>query len=161
MDKGLSGRPDSCKGHNIDSLYAYFERWLLSVEELNRERFSALEKQTALIFTSNKEAVGKAEDAQKAYNMQHNDLTRKMEVQAAQFVGRERFDDTVKQFDLRIADIKAVLDGINAAGGARREVVQEQRRTTQWTISQAIAVAFGLSGFAVAVFEFLRQSAKP
>ncbi len=158
MDKGQSSRPDTCKGHNIDSLYAYFERWLLSIEELNRERFAALEKQTSLIFTSNKEAVGKAEDAQKAYNAQHNDLTRKMEVQATAFVGQQQFGDAMKQIDQRIADIKSALDTINASGGARREAIQEHRATTQFTVAQAIQIVLGVLGYVVAIGAILWKS---
>ncbi len=149
-----TSRPTGCKTHwSPDALYAYFERWLLSIEELNRERFAA-----------NREAVSKAEDAQKAYNAQHNDLTRKMESQAAQFVNREKLDDMVKGFDAQLEAIKkavALLEAGLLAGGVRRETVRENRQTVQWTVGQFIAVALGLLGFAVAVFEMLRHSVNP
>ncbi len=157
MDKGQTSRPDTCRGHSIDSLYAYFERWLLSIEELNRERFAA-----------NKEAVAKAEEAQKTYNAQHNDLTRKMEAQAAQFVNRERLDDMVKQFDAQVESLKASIVQLQAgavAGGARREVVQEQRQQTQWSIGTTVAVVAVLvaviTPIAVALIEWLRHSIRP
>lgn len=154
MDKGHQGqtsRPDTtCRGHSIDSLYAYFERWLLSIEELNRERFAA-----------NKEAVAKAEEAQKAYNAAHNDLTRKMESQAAQFVNRERLEDIVKGFDAQVESLKASIIQLQAgavAGGARREVVQEHRQTTQFTVAQAIQIVLGILGYVVAIGALLWKS---
>jgi len=172
MEKGHSIRPDDCKTRwNVDSLHAHFERWLLNLEKHYDARLAemkeatatalvAVEKQTNAAFAANKESVTKTEQGQLAYNAQHNDLTRKMEAQANQFIGREKLDDVTKQFDAKLATIKEEIarlqEGI-AAVGVRRESQQEHRQQANWTVSQVISVIFGLLGvlaFGLALVQF-------
>ncbi len=132
----------------------YDER-LDAMEKATATALTAVEKQTAAAFAANKESVVKAENSQKDYNHQHNDLTRKMEVQAEKFVLRERLDDVAKALELKTDALKLLIDALqkhNAAGAGRREVVQEHRATAQWTIGQIISVAFGFVGVAAFVF---------
>jgi hypothetical protein len=180
MDKGQSSRPDDCKGRwNVDSLHAHFERWLLNLEKHYDARLSeikdatataliAVKEQTAAAFAANKESVTKTEEGQRAYNAQHNDLTRKMEAQAARFVDRERLDEYEKRFDGKLeaikADIGRLQEGSSTAVG-RREVVQEHRQTVQWGIGQVIALVAVLvaiiTPIVLAAIEFFRHSGKP
>lgn len=115
-----------------DEQTSYFERWIKSFEALMderdrryAERFEAMEKLTAAAFTSNERAIGKAEEAQRAYNTSHNDLTRKMEAQAREFVHRELFESKLEAL--------------------------ERDRTTgrRWGFGQVVVVALGLSGLIV------------
>src|SRR6185436_4362323 len=172
MEKGHSIRPDDCKTRwNVDSLHAHFERWLLNLEkhydarlseikEATATALSAVEKQTNAAFSANKESVLKTEEGQKAYNAQHNDLTRKMESQANQFIGREKLDDVTKQFDAKLATIKEEIarlqEGISAVG-VRRETQQEHRQTAQWGLGQVIATIGVLTAILVALIELLRN----
>jgi hypothetical protein len=179
MDQRESSRPADCGGFTIASQHAYFERWLLLLEKRYDEKFeamsqatatalSAVEKQTSAAFAANRESVIKSEDAQKAYNFQHNDLTRRMEVQAEKFVTRERLDDASKTFDAKLEilkkDVDALLKG-SAANVGRRELVQERRQIAQFGIGQLIAIVAVLvtviTPIVVAAIQFLHQGLKP
>src|SRR6185436_4243929 len=170
MEKGHSIRPDDCKTRwNVDSLHAHFERWLLNLEKHYDARFSeikeatqtalaAVEKQTNAAFAANKESVTKTEEGQRAYNAQHNDLTRKMEAQAARFVDRERLEEYEKRFDAKLEGVKvdvARLREDGATGAGRRGQQQETRQTTQWTVGQVLATLFAVAGFALAIVAML------
>jgi len=131
-----------------DEQTAYFERWIKSFEALMderdrryAERFEAMEKLTAAAFTSNERAIGKAEEAQRVYNTSHNDLTRKMESQAREFVNREKLEDVVKAFSDRL------------------DVAERDRTASRrWTVGQMVVVALGLSGLVVTlVLALLRR----
>ncbi len=165
-DPGQHRAESSKELFNLEGLRKLFESRIAGIELLQTERdkryedrFSSLDKatekaltavkeQTAAAFAANKESVIKTEEAQKAYNSQHNDLTRKMETQAGQFVSRERLEDVVKRFDAQVETLKSAivqLQSVAAAGGARREVVQEHRQQTNWTISQLIAIVLAIA----------------
>jgi len=175
-DTGHSSRPDAdCKRWNVDSLHLYFERWLVLLEkqydgkffeikEATDKALVAVRELTAAAFAANKEAVFKTEEAQKAYNAQHNDLTRKMETQANQFVGREKLDDVEKAFDAKLAMIKADIarlqEGILATG-VRRESQQEHRATAQWTAGQIISTLIAIIGFGLAIVAMVYKSSHP
>jgi len=172
MEKGQSSRPADCGGFTIASQHAYFERWLLLLEKRYDEKFDAMadatstaltavEKQTAAAFAANKESVIKTEDAQKAYNLQHNDLTRKMEVQAEKFVHREKMDDVSKAFDAKLESLKKDIDALQQSRAAivgGKEERTEQRQTMQWGIGHAITLAVVLAGLIVGLIEALLRS---
>jgi len=176
MEKGHSIRPDDCKTRwNVDSLHAHFERWLLNLEKHYDARLAemkeatatalvAVEKQTNAAFAANKESVTKTEQGQLAYNAQHNDLTRKMEAQAARFVDRERLEEYEKRFDAKLEALKEDIGRLQesrAEGGGRRETQQEHRQQANWTVSQVISTIFGLLGvltFGLALVQFFLKS---
>jgi len=180
MDTGRSNRPDEGKGRwNTETLHEHFKQWLLNLEkhydarlseikEATATALSAVEKQTNAAFAANKESVTKTEQGQLAYNAQHNDLTRKMEAQAAKFVDRERLEEYEKRFDSKLESIKADIGRLqegSATGMGRREVVQEHRQTVQWGIGQVIALVAVLvaiiTPIVLAAIEFFRHSGKP
>lgn len=172
------GRPNEGKGDHftVASQQAYFERWLVSLERLMDERdrryderfrsldsatekaLAAVQNQTAAAFLANKESVAKTEDAQKAYNFAHNDLTRKMEAQSAKFVDRERLDDAAKQFDTKIEALKSEIKHLQAAiaeTGGRHVQQQETKQQLNWSIGQAITIALVIAGLVVGFIEML------
>lgn len=157
-NKGQSGRPDDCKGRwNVDSLHAHFERWLLNLEKYYDSRLTEIKEATATAFAANKESVLKAETSQREYNQQHNDLSRKMEAQAARFVDE-------KQLKAELESIKgdiARLQEHSAVGAGRLGQQQESRQTVQWGVGQAIAIALVIAGFVVALIEVLLKTVKP
>ena len=181
-DQGHSSRQDAdCRGgaFTIEALKLYLESRISAVETLQNERYhwsldkfkaldnstekalAAVEKQTAAAFAANKESVLKTEEAQKAYNFAHNDLTRKMEQQAGQFVNREKLDDVVKQFDAKfeslLSEIKHLQAG-SAETGGRRVQQQENRATSQWTTGQVLSTMIAVIGFGLAIAAMLLKS---
>lgn len=191
-DPGQSSR--DCRGKfSIEGLQLYLESKIDAIVQLQNERakhaddrfialdtstekaLAAVEKQTAAAFAANKEAVLKTEEAQKLYNLNHNDLSRKMEAQAAEsakqqaaqaasFVGREKLDDVVKQFDGKIDLLKqaiTTLQQIDAAVSGRREQTQEHRTQANWSAGQHLAVILAIVGWALAIVGLLWKTSKP
>lgn len=177
MEHGTQGK------FNIDGLRLYLESKIDSLVELQKERsrhyedkfrlldiatekaLAAVKEQTSAAFAANKEAVIKTEDAQRAYNASHNDLARKMETQAKQFVDRDKLDDFVNLFTDKIDEVKrdiVALRQSDSASGGRREQYRESRQQSNWSIGQAITIALVLAGFFVGLIEFwLRIVIKP
>jgi len=175
-DPGTSSRPDAdCQAGK----QAYFERWITSLEHLMDERdrryedkfkaldsatdkaLSAVQSQTAAAFAANKESVTKTEEGQRAYNAQHNDLTRKMEAQAARFVDRERLEEYEKRFDTKLESLKADiarLQQVGAETGGRHVQQQEHRATVQWSAGQIISTLIAVIGFGLAIAAMLLKS---
>jgi hypothetical protein len=175
MDKGQSSRPADCGGFTIASQHAYFERWLSNLEKHYDARLSeikdatataliAVKEQTAAAFAANKEAVTKTEEGQRAYNAQHNDLTRKMEAQAARFVDRERLEEYEKRFDGKLEGLKVDIGRLQeagAAGAGRLGQQQEHRQTAQWGVGQAVYVLLSVLGYLVAIGVLFWKAGKP
>lgn len=144
--------------HSVESLQQYLESRIDAIVALQVERdrhyvdkfrtldaatekaLAAVKEQTAAAFAANKEAVLKTEEAQRAYNLSHNDLARKMETQAKQFVDRDKLDDFAKRF-IELLDAQRL----------------ERRQQTNWTIGHVIAIAFGMTAVATLVIELLRR----
>jgi len=175
-DPGHSSRPDAdCKRWNVESIHAHFERWLLNIEKHYDARLSeikeatataliAVEKQTNAAFAANKESVTKTEEGQRAYNAQHNDLTRKMEAQAARFVDRERLEEYEKRFDAKLEAVKAEIGRLqkqSAAVDERRTTQSEHRQTAQWTAGQIISTLIAVIGFGLAIVAMVYKSSHP
>jgi len=157
MDKGHSSRPADCGGFTIASQHAYFERWLLNMEELNRERFGAI-----------KEAISKAEAAQTAYNERSNEFRGQLDDQAKRLMAREEALSKFAAYDEKIEDCKqaiAALREAQMAGVGRKEERVELRQQANWSIGQIIAVVAVLvtliTPIVIAAIEFLRHSTKP
>ena len=169
MEKGT--KPDECKRWNVETLHEHVSLWLVRLEkhydarlieikEATATALIAVEKQTAAAFAANKESVLKTEEAQKAYNLQHNDLTRKMEAQAARFVDRERLEEYEKRFDGKLESIKADIGRLQesrAEGGGRRVQHQETQQTVRWGIGQTIALVGVLTAILVVLIEVLKS----
>lgn len=169
MEQGHQGK------FNIDGLRIYLESKIDSFAALQTERarhyedkfraldnatekaLAAVKEQTSAAFAANKEAVLKTEEAQTAYNASHNDLARKMEQQAKQFVDRDKLEDFVKAFNEKL---DALRESVSVSGG-RRIQQQETRQTVQWSASQAIQVVLGILGYIVAIAALLWKTGKP
>lgn len=66
----------------------YLERIMDERDRLYDARFRAAEIAVVSAFDAQKEAIGKAENAQTAYNVAHNDLAHKMELQGKETMPR-------------------------------------------------------------------------
>lgn len=151
MDKGQSSRPTAdCGGFTIASQHAYFERWLLNIEELNRERFSAM-----------KESIIKAESAQTAYNERSNEFRGQLDDQAKRLMAREEALGKFAAYDEKLEDCKKEINRLREAQmeAAGRTVQRgENRQTAQWTVGQVLATLFAVAGFALAIVAMLLKS---
>jgi chromosome segregation ATPase len=155
MDRGQSSRPEDCKGSTftVASQHAYFERWLLNMEELNRERFGAI-----------KEAAKETKDAQTAYNERSNEFRGQLDDQAKRLMAREEALAKFMTYDEKLEDCKREINKLREAHmEAIGRTVQrsENRATAQWTIGQAISIALVIAGFVVALIEVLLKTIRP
>jgi seryl-tRNA synthetase len=83
--------------------------------------FAAQEKSTAAAFLSSEKAIVKAEEAQKAYNAVHNDLSRKMDRQTETFIARSELEDKLKAvtavIDAKEVRLSALENGMSNIQG--------------------------------------------
>ncbi len=123
---------------DLDGLRELLIEKIAAVEELAKERdkwyterdkdrqssvdkaLTAAKEQTASSFAASKEAILKAEESQKAYNVGHNDLSRKMEAQYKEMVPQAEARIKWDSIDREIADLRTSRDkGAGHALGAR------------------------------------------
>jgi hypothetical protein len=159
MDKGQSSRPDDgkCGTFTVASQHAYFERWLRNLEELNRERFSAI-----------KESITKAESAQTAYNERSNEFRGQLDDQAKRLMARDEALSKFLTYDEKIEDCKREIVKLRETQMeifGRTMQKTESRATTQWGVGTVIALVAVLvtviTPIVVAAIELLRHNAKP
>jgi len=96
---------------------------------------------------ANKAAIGKAEDAQHAYNNLHNDLLRRLDQQSKEMIGRIEFGLALKSLESGIADLRSSRDT-----GAGRDTATDTVRTGQrWIVGTAISSFLTLLGLTLHV----------
>jgi hypothetical protein len=176
-----TSQPDGGRGRwNVESLYVHFELWLKRLEKHYDARLSemkdamitamtAVEKLTAAAFAANKEAILKAEEAQRSYNERSNEFRGQLEDQAHRLMPREealskfngiesKFDEFRKYFEEKANDnknnIAKMRETLMQMMGEKSQR-QETRQTVQWGLGQAIAVALVLAGLIVGIVETL------
>lgn len=66
---------------------------------------AAQEKLTSQAFSASREAILKAEESQKSYNQQHNDLSRKMEGQYREMIPRSEFTLSMTALNEKITSL--------------------------------------------------------
>jgi hypothetical protein len=136
----------------------YFSKWLEGLEQLLEERdrryeerfeaqqsavaaaFAAQEKLNQFSTTSAKEAITKAENAQNAYNLSHNDLLRKMDEQSKSIdrdmVSRREYQANhqalVEKIDV-LRESKSNTEGVASEK-------KESRGQTNWMVGIAITL---------------------
>ncbi len=177
--KGQSSRPDTCRGHSIDSLYAYFERWLTSLETIHAERdkryeekfrgletatniaLAAVEKQTNAAFAANEKAILKTDEAQRSYNERSNEFRGQLKDQAERLMPRTESIDKFKVVEEKLEECKREIGLLRETqvSLAGRDVERvERRQTTQWTAGQVLSTIFALLGFGLAIAAMLIKS---
>lgn len=132
-------------------------------ETAGDKALAAAEKLTAAAFAASKEAITKAEEAQRAYNVSHNDLIRKMDamIPRTEFDQRfrdaaERVDDLKKRYDLEIADLRES----RSMGTGQASQRGAQQDFSRWLIGLGIMTALSLLGSALAIVFFVMQVPK-
>ena len=151
------------------------ETWTISsLKEHYDERFRALEnrfeladkailsaleakdKLSAAIHAASKEAITKAEDAQKQYNTIHNDLVRKNELMQTRAdaekdqknvadkleAQRVHFEDKIESRFKELVGKIEPLESSSEAGGGRRAGIKEFRDWVPWLITIGMFLAY-------------------
>jgi hypothetical protein len=77
---------------------------------------AAVKEQTSSSFAASKEAILKAEDSQKSYNVGHNDLSRKMEDQYKQMVPYSEARLKWDSMDREIAALREMRSNVTGKG---------------------------------------------
>jgi len=83
----------------------YEERHMSSKEAVHAA-FVASKDAVSAALQAQKESVVKAEESQRAYNVGHNDLTRKMDTQYSVMLPRPEADGKFKALEEKIADLR-------------------------------------------------------
>ncbi len=172
MEHRTSRPSEPHRGFNVDSLFAYFERWLLGMEELHTERdrnyqdkfrllnessekaLMAVEKQTSIAFGANKEAISKAEDAQKSYNERSNEFRGQLEDQAARLMGKDEALSKFSTYDEKLDECKAEIIKLREAhmqAVGRKEQIAEVKQSSQWSAGQLLSTIIAVVGFGLAI----------
>ena len=140
-----------------------YEERFRALETAMEKAVAAVEKQTAIAFTANKEAINKAEEAQQAYNTRSNEFRGQLDDQAKRLMARDEALSKFKAYDEKFEGFRSHFD--ERADDNKREIIKireqqmawagkeaqryEGRQHAQWSVGQAIAVALVLSGFVV------------
>lgn len=108
---------------------------------------AAAKEQTKASFDASEKAIVKAEEAQKSYNVAHNDLARKMDEQNKATMPRlesqQRFDNIAKE----VAELKALTAVSGGVIVGTKSVKDESRANVAILISIIVGVVAVLSHF--------------
>lgn len=106
----------------------------------------AQKEQTAAAFLSSEKAIVKAEEAQKAYNVAHNDLAHKMDDQAKMTMPRSETEARFHALAEKLDEVKTSVTGVTAAATGGKTVKDDGRAN--------IGMLVGLVGAVLAVVAF-------
>jgi hypothetical protein len=135
-----------------ENLAAERDRWYA---ERDKDRQSQVEKaltaakeQTASSFAASKEAILKAEEAQRAYNTSHNDLARKMDEQGKATMPRTETESRFRTLEEKVNEVRTgVMVGGGTLQGAR--AVKDESRAN---IAVALSVLSLIAAILMKVF---------
>lgn len=125
----------------VDTLKEYFDK-LFETSEKNVDKALASQKELSqIVQAASDKAITKAEEAQKTYNVGHNDLARKMEDQYKQMLPRTEADSREKNTEEKLeahrkefVNINQRLDLIAGKGAG----VKDFRDWIPWIITVAM-----------------------
>lgn len=105
---------------------------------------TAAKEQTASSFAASKEAILKAEEAQRAYNTAHNDLARKMDEQNKATIPRQESEARFRTIEEKVNEVRtAIAAGGGALVGGR--AVKDESRANVAIFLSAIGFLLMLS----------------
>jgi hypothetical protein len=129
-----------------------------------RELIEHMERFQDERYRTSQAAIGKAEEAQRAYNAGHNDLARKLDNQVKEFVDRNAFYEAKEAADAKIEEVKVAIgrirDGMkdDALSLARENAVMA-RENAKWTRGALLTCGVSLIGWGITVVLFLVRGA--
>jgi len=123
----------------LEELTTARDRWYT---ERDKDRQTSVDKaltaakeQTASSFAASKEAILKAEEAQRAYNQSHNDLARKMDEQNKATMPRTETEARFRALEEKVNEARNGLGAIGATNTGARSVKDETRANIALVIS--------------------------
>jgi hypothetical protein len=137
--------------HALKAAFDAFKELMAERHERYGERAEAAQTAVDAAFASSKEAILKAEEAQRAYNTSHNDLLRKQEM----MIPRPEFVGIVERINERIDEVKsaiASLDVSRGKGTGRDEGLEIAKANQRVILSVGIPILLFVLGIAVKVF---------
>lgn len=161
---------------DLNTALASLKAEFLSFKELMKERherykerhdshktlmdaaLTAVKDQTKSSFDNSREAIVKAEEAQNAYNLSHNDLAKKLEQQNQATMPRTETEGRFKAMEEKVA----LLTGSFVAGTGATQGAAISRQESRANISVIVAVigsVLGMGGVLVAVILFVVKGA--
>jgi hypothetical protein len=124
---------------SMENLAKERDKWYA---ERDRDRQAGVEKaltaakeQTASSFAASKEAILKAEEAQRAYNTSHNDLARKMDEQNKATMPRRETEERFRGLEEKIHEIKTAFASGTSMNVGGREVKADARANIAIAVS--------------------------
>jgi DNA anti-recombination protein RmuC len=167
----------SIPGHDHVNDHAYcklevVEAMLRERDRLYTERAQSQQIAVAAALAAQKEAATKAEHYQADYNVQHNDLMRKMDHQVETFIGRseyttahtelgKRLDGEASQRQLdRDAIVKQIVElrEFNSKSVGMQTAVKEDRTQGNWSTGVVVSIVIAISGWLVTGLVFLTHA---
>jgi len=106
---------------------------------------TAAKEQTASSFLASKEAILKAEEAQRAYNSSHNDLARKMDEQNKATMPRSETESRFQAMEEKITEIRTTLGAGQGLALGTKAVKDESRANLAIVVSLALFLLAGLT----------------
>jgi hypothetical protein len=117
----------------LDGLRALLLSKLDSMRELLKERdearrtavdaaLTAVKEQTKASFEASEKAIIKAEEAQKSYNVAHNDLARKMDEQNKATMPRLETESRFISMEEKFASLKSAMDKRDGSGAGMNQL---------------------------------------
>ncbi len=111
---------ETCNGHAIEVLGERIEALSKLMDERDKRygqsfreskdavsaALQAAKEQTQASFAASEKAISKAEASQLQYNVGHNDLTRKMDMQYKEMLPRPEADNRFKAIEEKLADLR-------------------------------------------------------
>jgi hypothetical protein len=155
----MSGETKSAvSAWTIDSIKEHFERRfdaLLAVQDerdrLYKERdesrrtavdaaLTAVKEQTKASFDASEKAIVKAEEAQRAYNLSHNDLARKMDEQNKATMPRTETESRFRAIEEKISELREERSGGHGHDQGGKSVKDETRANMALLVSIGAAL---------------------
>lgn len=114
----------------------------------------AAKEQTAASFVASEKAIVKAEEAQRAYNVQHNDLARKMDEQNKATIPRIEAERRMQDLEKSINDVRNTLSAGGGVSEGGRRLKDESRANIALGLS-LLAALISLGGILTVVVRSL------
>jgi hypothetical protein len=99
----------STGGWTIDTLKALMDERDRSVRETVATAMTSMREQTKTSFEASEKAIAKAEEAQRAYNVSHNDLAKKLDEQNKATMPRVETENRFRAIEEKIGDLRNVI----------------------------------------------------
>ena len=106
----------------MDERNTRYEQSFRESKDAVQAALEAAKDQTAASFLASEKAIGKAEASQTAYNVGHNDLTRKMDAQYKEMLPRPEADSRFKSIEEKLSELREYRSGAQGHSSGTRSI---------------------------------------